>query len=101
MKYSSCPSSSQGGSLGEFTRGQMVPEFEEATFSMTPGAISEPVKTQFGYHIIQLDSLQKAGTMSFESAKAQAKEQLLKAKRQALYLSKREELSSHYSIEIK
>lgn len=101
MKYSSCPSSSQGGSLGEFTRGQMVPEFEEVTFSMTPGAISEPVKTQFGYHIIQLDNLQKAGTMPFETAKAQAKEQLLMAKRQALYLSKREELSSRYSIEVK
>lgn len=101
LKYSSCPSSSQGGSLGEFTRGQMVPEFEEVAFSMTPGAISEPVKTQFGYHLIQLENIQKAGTMPFESAKAQAKEQLLLAKRQALYLSKREELANRYTVEMK
>lgn len=101
MKYSSCPSSSQGGALGEFTRGQMVPEFEETTFSMTPGAISEPVKTQFGYHLIQLESLQTAGTMPFEAAKAQVKEQLLLTKRQALYLSKREELGNRYTVDLK
>ncbi|MBE5808665.1 MAG: peptidylprolyl isomerase, partial [Clostridiales bacterium] len=47
-KYSSCPSAPQGGSLGEFGRGQMVPEFDQAVFAMEPGAISEPVKTQFG-----------------------------------------------------
>lgn len=100
-KYSSCPSSSQGGSLGEFTRGQMVPEFEKATFSMIPGAISEPVKTQFGYHLIQLENIQVAGTIPFEAAKAQAKEHLLLTKRQALYLSKRDELASRYTVEMK
>ena len=101
QKYSSCPSSSQGGALGQFTRGQMVPEFEEATFSMTPGSISEPVKTQFGYHLIQLESLTPAGTMPFESVKEQAKEQLLLVKRQALYISKRQELGERYTVEMK
>ena len=101
QKYSSCPSSSQGGSLGAFTRGQMVPEFEQATFSMTPGSISEPVKTQFGYHLIQLEDLTPAGTMPFEAVKAQAKEQLLLAKRQALYISKRQELGEIYTVEMK
>lgn len=100
-KYSNCPSSSQGGALGEFTRGQMVPEFEQATFSMTPNSISEPVKTQFGYHLIQLESLTPAGTMPYESVKAQVKEQLLLAKRQALYIEKRQELGKQYIVEMK
>ena len=100
-KYSNCPSSSQGGALGSFGRGQMVPEFEKAAFSMEPGTISEPVQTQFGYHLIQLESLTPAGTMPYEAVKAQVKEQLLLAKRQALYLEKREELGKRYTVEIK
>ena len=55
QKYSKCPSAAQGGSLGSFTRGRMVPEFEEAAFELQVGEISEPVKTQFGYHLIQVD----------------------------------------------
>ncbi len=53
-KYSNCPSKANGGDLGEFTRGKMVPEFEETAFSMEEGKVSKPVKTQFGYHIIKL-----------------------------------------------
>lgn len=53
LDYSDDPGSAQnGGSLGVFGRGQMVPEFEEAAFSLQPGEISEPVKSDFGYHII-------------------------------------------------
>lgn len=53
-KYSEDGSSKNGGDLGWFNKGQMVPEFDKMVFSMTPDAVSEPVKTQFGWHIIKL-----------------------------------------------
>lgn len=53
-QYSMCPSGRQGGDLGYFGRGQMVPEFENAAFKMAIGEVSEPVKTQFGWHIIKV-----------------------------------------------
>lgn len=99
-KYSKCPSKSQGGSLGSFTKGQMVPEFEEAAFSMTPGNLSDPVKTQFGYHLIEVEKLTPAGTQPFETVMPQVKEQVLLAKRQALYLAKREELGNRYKVSV-
>jgi len=53
-KYSECPSGNNGGDLGFFSRGKMVPEFENAAFTMEIGQVSTPVKTQFGYHLIKV-----------------------------------------------
>lgn len=53
-EHSQCPSSSRGGELGTFGRGQMVKEFEDVVFSADVGAVQGPVQTQFGYHLIEV-----------------------------------------------
>ena len=53
QKFSKCPSGQTGGDLGEFGRGQMVEAFEQAAFALEVDQVSGPVRTQFGYHLIQ------------------------------------------------
>ena len=55
-QHSKCPSGKQGGDLGEFSPGQMVKEFDEVVFSGETGKVLGPVKTQFGYHLIEITS---------------------------------------------
>ena len=68
---SKCPSGQNGGSLGAFQKGQMVPEFEKAVIALKDGQISEVIETQYGYHIIRRDALQKGSVIPFDQVKAQ------------------------------
>ncbi len=70
-EHSEGPSANDGGDLGLFSRGQMVPEFDKAVFSMQQGEISEVVKTRFGYHIILLKEIIPARTQSLDEVKDQ------------------------------
>jgi peptidyl-prolyl cis-trans isomerase C len=54
--HSTCPSGQDGGNLGEFSRGQMVPEFDRVVFEEEVGKVHGPVKTQFGYHLVEITS---------------------------------------------
>lgn len=55
-EHSQCPSGKEGGDLGKFTQGQMVPEFDKVVFSGELGKVHGPVKTQFGYHLLEITS---------------------------------------------
>ena len=55
-EHSSCPSGAQGGDLGSFGPGMMVPEFDEVVFSANLGEVHGPVKTQFGFHLLEITS---------------------------------------------
>jgi len=55
-QHSSCPSGSNGGELGQFGPGQMVPEFDKVVFSADVNTVQGPVKTQFGYHLLEVTS---------------------------------------------
>ena len=55
-EHSSCPSGRNGGALGTFSPGQMVPEFDKVVFSEEVGKVHGPVKTQFGYHLVEVTS---------------------------------------------
>lgn len=99
-KYSTCPSKARGGDLGYFHRGQMIPEFEEAAFHMEKGAISEPVKTQFGYHIIKLVDKREERARDLKEVKPQIQQIVLRKRQQEAYLDKIEKLKKDYAIEI-
>ena len=96
---STCPSSENGGNLGEFTRGQMVPEFDEACFTMEVGEIRGPVKTQFGFHLIKLTAKNEAKPMEFDTIKDQLKGSMLQEKQQEAYKSKINQLQILYPVD--
>ena len=96
---SSCPSSSQGGNLGDFGRGQMVPEFDQACFEMEEGEVRGPVKTQFGYHLIRLNKKNPAEALTYNDVRAQLYEQITRERQQAAYQSKINQLKIMYPVD--
>lgn len=100
-KYSTCPSKENGGSLGFFARGRMVPEFEKAAFALKKGEISTPIQSQFGFHIIRLDDKKAPQTKAFDEVKEQIQQEIVREKQKDVYSSKIEELKAKYNIEKK
>lgn len=98
-EHSSCPSSENGGSLGDFGRGQMVPEFDKAVFEMKAGEISGPVKTQFGYHLIMLNSKNEPKEIAFDEIADRIKAKLLTDKQRTAYTSKINQLKILYPVD--
>ena len=96
---STCPSKAQGGDLGEFGHGQMVPEFEEACAAMEVGEISAPVKTQFGWHVIRLNKKEEGGQMAFADVKDEIRQALMGEKQQAAYQSRINQLKILFPVD--
>lgn len=99
-EYSTCPSKERGGDLGFFTSGQMVKEFDEVAFNLELGELSHIVKTQFGYHLIQVEDKKESGTQTFEEVKDQLKQFLLQQKQSLRYVEYTDTLKKKYPIEI-
>jgi len=86
-------SAQQGGDLGFFKRGEMVKPFEEMAFGLKPGVVSDPVRTDFGYHLIKVEEMQQAGYEPVEAVRAELRTRLAReevrrlaeAKAQAVY----------------
>ena len=100
-EFSTCPSKNNGGNLGDFGKGQMVPEFDSAVFAMEVGEITDaPVKTQFGYHLIKLNSKTAAEAMNFADVKEDLKAMLLSEKQRKAYESKINQLKIMYPVDM-
>ncbi len=99
-KYSKCPSNEKGGDLGYFNRGQMVPEFEQAAFELNKDEISNPVKSQFGYHIILVTDKKEASESTIDEVRDELERQIVIVKQNSAYSNKATELSNKYEVKM-
>ncbi len=95
-EFSTCPSKERDGDLGEFGKGQMVKEFEDAAFAAEIGHVVGPVKTQFGYHLIKVEKKNEASVVEFEQIKENLRTNLLQQKQSIAYNQKVEEMKKKY-----
>lgn len=95
-KYSTCPSKERGGDLGEFGHGQMVKEFDEAAFAAEIDTVTEPVKTQFGYHLIKVYKKTEASVPAFAEIADSVKNNMLNEKRNTAIQATLMDLKARY-----
>ena len=100
-KYSTCPSKDQGGDLGSFQRGMMVPEFEDVAFKAEIGKVTDGVKTQFGYHLILVEDKKEGSEKSFEEVKDMVINQLIQEGQQKKYIDVVMELEAKFGVDRK
>lgn len=93
-------SGANGGDLGFFTRGRMVPEFETAAFALKVGEISQPVKTQFGFHIIIVDERKENGVKPFEEVKGEIENELKRGKSQEVVTAAIEDVKAKMNLKV-
>lgn len=89
-------SKDQGGDLGYFVKGQMVPAFEDAAFALKPGDVSQPFETQFGWHIVKVDARRERKAPSFEQIKPRLKAAVIHFKAQQIVLDLRSKAKIEY-----
>lgn len=98
-EYSTDGSSENGGDLGYFGKGKMVKEFEDVAFALKVGEISEPVKSQFGYHIIKVEEKIEAKEANYEDSKEEVREKVFEQKYPSAYNTWIQEKLEQYDIE--
>jgi len=86
-------SRAEGGDTGFFSRGVMAPEFEQAAFALQVGELSQPVKTEFGYHLIRLREIKPGGIEPFEAVRAQVEDTYRREQAESLYFERAEAFS--------
>ena len=97
---STCPSGKQGGDLGSFGEGQMVPEFDQACKTAEIGKIVGPVKTQFGFHIIRVDERKEAEIATLDEVKEGIRNEMLPQKQQSTFQAYIEELKKELNVKV-
>jgi len=100
-KKSEGPSAADGGDLGFFRRGVMVPEFDKVAFSLKEGEVGDPVRTKFGWHVIKVDERRSVGVKSFEEIKDELRDKMLLGQLEKYTEDYVQELRQSASVEIK